>query len=91
MFDMKGWKPASAYNGKCGCMCGCKGDYNEDPTSAAFKRRVSKVMNFVGPVRPDAANNGDKSSYSTDAFGGRRYMYVQEGNRNTAVYFVRET
>ena len=75
-----------AYNGKVGCMCGCKGTYVETP-GPAMTRRVNKVLNFVGPMRPNAANFGDKASYSTDPFMDLRYVYVQDGDRNTTVYF----
>lgn len=87
MWNMKGFEPQEAYNGKRGCMCGCNGNYAKDPNSRAFKARVRKVESFVGPMRPDAANYGDKASYSTDAFMGVRYVYVEENGRNTTVYF----
>ena len=86
-FNMKGWSPAKAYNGARGCMCGCKGNYNDDPTSKAFKARVAKVNAFVGPMRPDS---NDRASYSTDAFCGHRYVCVDDGNRTTAVYFSKD-
>lgn len=91
MFNMPGWKPVKTYNGKTGCMCGCNGTYNEDPSSVAFKRRVAKVMDkkFVGPVRPEGANMSDVRSYSTEPFGDERYMYVEQDGRNTTVYFVK--
>lgn len=85
MFNLKGFAPTKAYNGKVGCMCGCRGTYVE--SGPAMTRRVNKVQNFVGPVRPDAANLGDKVSYSTEAFGGVFYAYVEEDGRNTTVYF----
>jgi hypothetical protein len=44
-------------------------------------------VNFVGPVRPDAANNGDAVSYSTSDFGGVFYAYVRDGDRVSVVYF----
>lgn len=84
MFNVKGYTVVRTYNGKRGCMCGCNGNYNEDPNSRASKARVAKVMKFVGPVRP---NSNDKVSYSTEAFGGERYVAVDEGDRTFAVYF----
>ena len=85
MFAFKAEAVTQAYNGKEGCACGCRGNYVTE--GAALKRRVSKVLNFVGPVRPDAANNRDAVSYSTDPFGGECYAYVREGERVTCVYF----
>lgn len=84
-FNMHGFVPVKAYNGQRGCMCGCKGDYNDNVNSRAFKMRVNKVMNFVGPMRPDS---DDKASYSTQAFCGDRYVVVDDNNRTTAVYFT---
>lgn len=78
-------KVVDTYNGKEGCACGCRGTYRK--TGPAVKRRVNVVESFVGPMRPDAANFGDAVSYSTDAFMGRRYVYVREGERVTTVYF----
>jgi len=87
MFNLKGFTVARAYNGKRGCMCGCNGTYVDAP-GPAMTRRVNKVLNFVGPVRPDAANYGDKASYSsTPFFGELRYVYVEENGRNTTIYF----
>lgn len=75
-----------AYNGKQGCMCGCKGTYAE-PDTAAAKARVRKVMNFVGPMRPDRAGCPDQAGYAGEPFMDERYVYVQEGDRVTCVYF----
>lgn len=90
MFTMPGWKPTRAYNGKSGCMCGCNGNYNEVPDSKAFQKRVRIVMNFIGPIRPEAANMRDVRSYSEEPFGGERYIYVDDGNRNTSIYFEKD-
>lgn len=76
-------KVTQAYNGKRGCMCGCKGNYAEAGTKAAAAR-VRKVVNFVGPMRP---NSNDQAGYSTEAFMGVCHAYVMEGDRNTVVYF----
>ena len=84
-FNMNGFTPVKAYNGARGCMCGCKGNYNTDVDSKAFKARVRKVSAFVGPMRPDS---NDRNSYSTDPFMGVRYVAVDDGNRTTAVYFT---
>ena len=86
MFNMKGFTPVKAYNGKEGCSCGCRGNYVEVP-GATMTRRVNKVLNFVGPMRPDAANFGDAASYSSEPFAGVNYVYVREGTRVTCVYF----
>jgi hypothetical protein len=86
-YNGKTYSVVNTYNGKDGCQCGCRGNYCADPTTPAFKRRVKKVTSFVGPVRPDAANNGDAVSYSSEAFGGDFYAYVREGERVTVVYF----
>lgn len=87
MFSFDKNKVLRSYNGKVGCMCGCLGRY-DDANTVATARRVKKLESFVGPVRPDAANSGDAVSYSTEAFMGRRYVYLQENGRNTTVYFA---
>ena len=86
-YNGKDYSVVRTYNGKEGCQCGCRGSYDDNPDSAASRRRVKKVVNFVGPVRPDAANNGDAVSYSTQDFGGVFYAYVREGERVSVVYF----
>lgn len=85
LFGLRHVKAVKAYNGKRGCMCGCLGNYTEDQNSIAFKRRVNKVENFIGPIRPDS---NDAVSYSTAPFGGLRYFNVTEGDRTTCVYFT---
>lgn len=85
-FNMKEREVVQAYNGKQGCQCGCLGNYVKCD-GPAMTRRVNKIKNFVGPMRPDAANFGDDASYSTEPFMGRNYVYVNEGDRTTCVYF----
>jgi hypothetical protein len=88
-FNGKKREVTQAYNGKRRtCQCGCAGDCateNENPGKALA--RIRKIENFIGPMRPDAANEGDAASYSTDPFNGVNYVYVDVGNRTTCVYF----
>lgn len=90
-FNGKKREVIRAYNGKRNrCMCGCAGNYaeaHEEPFKVAA--RIRKIENFIGPLRPDAANYGDAASYCSEPFGDDQqcYAYVQQGNRNTTVYF----
>lgn len=74
-----------AYNGKCGCMCGCNGDYayaegvereswQGDVNMRKVKARFNKVMND-----PDM-------KFADDG----QYAYIDDGQRTTTIYFKRE-
>lgn len=86
-FNGKVRQVTQAYNGqRHKCMCGCAGNYvNVD--GRAMRARIRKIENFIGPMRPEAANFGDRASYSDEPFGDVQYAYVDEGNRTTTVYF----
>lgn len=80
-----------AYNGKRHkCMCGCAGNYAKpDSVDDAYKMaaRIRKIERFIGPMRPEAANFGDAASYSNEPFNNIQYVYIDEGDRTTCVYF----
>jgi hypothetical protein len=86
MTNFQAIEVTKTYNGKIGCMCGCQGKYSE-PGTLASRLRLNRILNFIGPMRPDADNFGDKASYSTETFMGDHYVYVEENGRNTTVYF----
>lgn len=79
----KTYKITKAYNGKTGCMCGCRGNYVETE-GRAMKQRVTKVAAFIGPMRPES---NDANAYSVRGFMGEGYIATVEGDRQTVVYF----
>ena len=89
LFNLECKEVVTTYNGKEGCMCGCNGNYVDDQNSKAFKRRINKIVNFIGPMRPDSANTNDAATYSTEPFGDMCYVAVRQGNRVTVVYYYK--
>ena len=59
------------YSGKPGCMCGCRGDYNDDKTSRGFKVLANRVLKSVNAV------------YALDG----QYAYLDSATRHVVVYF----
>lgn len=65
-----------AYNGKIGCMCGCRGHYAEAETNPALvNRRVATIERMVKTGQYDECDVTDT------------YVYVSKGDRCFAVYY----
>jgi len=82
MFDIS--KVAKVYNGKIGCMCGCKGkySYNENVEHEDWQGAVSvrSVKIIAKKVMSDPRANFDESS---------EYVFVEDRAKGTikVVYF----
>ena len=61
------------YNGRSGCMCGCRGTYRDaaDMSKSALTRAFNKVIND-----PEVECDEDDGIY-----------YINNGKRTTVIYF----
>lgn len=65
----------SSYNGRPGCMCGCRGNHSDKPSAAV--RRLAIIE--------DSIKAGDYRELDWDATGG--YICATIYDRVTCVYF----
>ena len=79
------------YNGKIGCMCGCKGKYTTNP---AFKEYVGKERGY--PVSDDECNERSLKIIAKKVLSNPnvqwedKYAYVEDrvANKMQVVYFI---
>ena len=97
-------KVVKSYNGKSGCMCGCKGKYSLASTtsideaneatgySAYDESNVSDrtVKIAVNKINKELAELGDISlPFETDHIGINDHnAWIDDGARTTAVFFI---
>lgn len=90
-----------AYNGASGCMCGCRGRYSlgsKDDVAAANENcgydgydesdvRPRSITLAVNKINKALAAGNKDADVDYDAAGNPMFAYLDDGDRNTVVYF----
>lgn len=81
-------KVTRVYNGKIGCMCGCRGKYSTNP---AYKEQVSKERGY--PVGDDECSERSVRIIARKVLSNPNnvyednYVFVEQNGRIQVVYF----